>query len=52
MHPQKARAYLKGTTVDIKRHLIMDSGNFRPIISRAVVHEGKVYLCGITADPI
>jgi enamine deaminase RidA (YjgF/YER057c/UK114 family) len=36
----------------ISRHSIMDSGNFRPIISRAVVHEGMVYLCGLTADPI
>jgi enamine deaminase RidA (YjgF/YER057c/UK114 family) len=38
--------------MNIGRHLIMDSSNFKPIISRAVVHDDRVYLCGITADPI
>ena len=38
--------------MNISRHLIMDSGNFRPIISRVVVHDDRVFLCGITADPV
>jgi len=38
--------------MEITRHLIMDSTNFKPIISRAVVHDNTVYLCGITADPV
>ncbi len=38
--------------MDIARHLIMDSGNFKPIISRAVVHGPMVFLCGVTADPV
>jgi enamine deaminase RidA (YjgF/YER057c/UK114 family) len=36
----------------IERHLFMDSAGFKPIISRAVVHEGLVYLCGVTPDPV
>jgi enamine deaminase RidA (YjgF/YER057c/UK114 family) len=43
---------LEGLIMNINRHLIMDSSNFKPIISRAVVHDDRVYLCGITADPI
>jgi enamine deaminase RidA (YjgF/YER057c/UK114 family) len=36
----------------IARHLILDSSNFKPIISSAVVYGEIVYLCGVTADPI
>ena len=36
----------------IARYLILDSSNFKPIISSAVVHGDIVYLCGVTADPI
>jgi enamine deaminase RidA (YjgF/YER057c/UK114 family) len=38
--------------MDITRHLILDSSNFKPIISSAVVHGNVVYLCGVTADPV
>jgi enamine deaminase RidA (YjgF/YER057c/UK114 family) len=38
--------------MDITRHLILDSSNFKPIISSAVVHGNMVYLCGVTADPV
>jgi enamine deaminase RidA (YjgF/YER057c/UK114 family) len=49
----KKRTRKEGSSVmNINRHLIMDSSNFKPIISRAVVHNDLVYLCGITADPI
>jgi enamine deaminase RidA (YjgF/YER057c/UK114 family) len=36
----------------IERHLIMESSGLRPIISRAVVHDGLVHLCGVTPDPV
>ena len=36
----------------IERHLIMDRSGFKPIISRAVVHDGLVYLCGVAPDPV
>ena len=38
--------------MDIERHLIMDSANFRPIISRVVAQGDRVYVCGITGDPV
>jgi enamine deaminase RidA (YjgF/YER057c/UK114 family) len=38
--------------MNITRHSILDSSNFKPIISSAVVHGNIVYLCGVTADPI
>jgi enamine deaminase RidA (YjgF/YER057c/UK114 family) len=41
-----------GTRMAIERHLIMESSGLRPIISRAVVHDGLVHLCGVTPDPV
>ena len=38
--------------MDIERHLIMDSANFKPIISRVVAQGDRVYVCGITGDPV
>jgi enamine deaminase RidA (YjgF/YER057c/UK114 family) len=38
--------------MDIERHQLMDSTNFRPIISRVVAHGDRVYVCGITGDPV
>ena len=38
--------------MDIERHLIMDSTNFKPIISRVIARGDLVYVCGITGDPI
>jgi len=35
----------------IERHLITEEPNNGPIISRAVVHGDRVYICGITGDP-
>jgi enamine deaminase RidA (YjgF/YER057c/UK114 family) len=37
--------------MDIERHLIMDSADAKPIISRAVAQGDRVYLCGIVGDP-
>jgi len=35
------------------RHVgIVAGGNGLPRISKAVVHDGLVYLCGVTADPL
>lgn len=36
----------------IERHVITDSADFKPIISRAVTHGDRVYVCGITGDPV
>src|SRR4029077_17513478 len=41
-----------GSVMAIERHLIMDSAGFKPIISRAVVQDGVVHLCGVTPDPV
>ena len=38
--------------MDIERHLIMDSADVKPIISRAVAHGDRVYICGIVGDPV
>lgn len=38
--------------MDSERHLIMDSANFKPIISRVVAQGDRVYVCGITGDPV
>ena len=38
--------------MDIERHLIMDSANFKPIISRVVAQGDRAYVCGITGDPV
>ena len=38
--------------MDIERHLVMDSANFKPIISRVVAQGDRVYVCGITGDPV
>ncbi|MGH7364885.1 MAG: RidA family protein [Candidatus Rokuibacteriota bacterium] len=38
--------------MDIERHLITDGENAKPIISRAVAHGDRVYVCGITGDPV
>src|SRR5262245_10015145 len=40
------------TPMTIERHAIMDSANAKPIISRAVTHGDRVYVCGVTADPV
>jgi enamine deaminase RidA (YjgF/YER057c/UK114 family) len=37
--------------MDIEHHLIMDDEGAKPIISRAVAHGDRVYICGITGDP-
>jgi len=38
--------------MEIERHLIMDSENFKPIISRVLAHGDRVYVCGVTGDPV
>ena len=38
--------------MDIERHLIMDSADAKPIISRVVAQGDRVYVCGITGDPV
>lgn len=38
--------------MDIERHLIMDPADGKPIISRVVAHGDRVYVCGITGDPV
>src|SRR5260370_34441514 len=38
--------------MDIEGHLIMDSANFKPIISRVAAQGDRVYVCGITGDPV
>jgi len=35
----------------IERHLITEEPNNGPIISRAIAHGDRVYICGITGDP-
>ena len=35
----------------IERHLIVEEPDNGPIISRAVAHGDRVYICGITGDP-
>ena len=42
----------KENPMEIERHQLMDATNFRPIISRVVAHGDRVYVCGITGDPI
>src|SRR5258705_7926311 len=37
--------------VDIERHRIMDPGEGKLIISRAVAHGDRVYICGMVGDP-
>jgi enamine deaminase RidA (YjgF/YER057c/UK114 family) len=37
---------------DIERHLVMDGADAKPIISRVVAHRDRVYVCGITGDPV
>lgn len=37
--------------MDIERHLIMDPADGKPIISRAVAHGDRVYICGMVGDP-
>jgi enamine deaminase RidA (YjgF/YER057c/UK114 family) len=36
----------------IERHLITEEPDNGPIISRAVAHGDRVYVCGITGDPV
>jgi enamine deaminase RidA (YjgF/YER057c/UK114 family) len=38
--------------MDIERHLIRDSADGKPIISRAVAHSDRVYICGMVGDPV
>jgi enamine deaminase RidA (YjgF/YER057c/UK114 family) len=38
-------------TMTIERHLITNDPNNKPIISRAVAHGDRVYICGITGGP-
>ena len=38
--------------MDIERHLIMDREGAKPIISRVVAQGDRVYVCGITGDPV
>jgi len=38
--------------MDIERHLITGSADDEPIISRVVAHGDRVYVCGITGDPV
>jgi enamine deaminase RidA (YjgF/YER057c/UK114 family) len=38
--------------MDIEHHLIMDSADAKPIISRVVAQGDRVYVCGITGDPV
>jgi enamine deaminase RidA (YjgF/YER057c/UK114 family) len=38
--------------MDIERHLITDRADAEPIISRVVAHGDRVYVCGITGDPV
>src|SRR5438552_763018 len=35
-----------------ERGIVMDSANFKPIISRVVAQGDRVYVCGITGDPV
>ena len=37
--------------MDIERHLITDPADRKPIISRAVAHGDRVYICGTVGDP-
>jgi len=37
--------------MDIERHRIMDPEGAKPIISRAVAHGDRVYICGMVGDP-
>jgi enamine deaminase RidA (YjgF/YER057c/UK114 family) len=37
--------------MNITRHAVTDRTQGRPIISRAVVRDETVYLCGVTPDP-
>ena len=37
--------------MNIERHPIMDPADAKPIISRAVAHGDRVYVCGTTGDP-
>jgi enamine deaminase RidA (YjgF/YER057c/UK114 family) len=53
MQPGEASSPLKGDHGrDIERHLIMDPADGKPIISRVVAHGDRVYVCGITGDPV
>src|SRR5690349_4683514 len=38
--------------MEIERHQLVDGTNFKPIISRVVAHRDRVYVCGITGDPV
>ena len=38
--------------MEIERHRLVDGTNFKPIISRVVAHRDRVYVCGITGDPV
>ena len=38
--------------MDIQRHNVNDGSSFRPIISQVVAHGDRVYVCGITGDPV
>jgi enamine deaminase RidA (YjgF/YER057c/UK114 family) len=40
----------EATTMTIERHLITEEPDNGPIISRAVTHGDRVYICGITGD--